>query len=642
MTKLPWDARCTASGHGYVCVGGAEQGNFAAIKVEVFPPSDPQHVDSRLPLDLERHTPVSRPPTLGTPSQIQLEKIGEDIVNSISIHKFTAEEDGVEQVVAVLTNNDKTVRLYSLTLSLEITVLDLPFPMNHATISPDGKLLVAVGDQNVAYFFEQARIPQPSSSKLPADRPHSMSPPDWIPFHEVQLYVPPNSTIEGYFTTAWSPSCRFCAVGSECGYITVFDTELLFQCDNGEDAVVQIIGSTRPENTIGPGAVRTMLFSPAPWDLLIWSEDQARVCVADLRSGLRTRQVLHLDPKAEDLEKVEIADFDINLSPESALRQETDFVRRYRRTLGSEDAAAVDFATDFLEASNERRRQHRRLGIVESDDDPHGLTAHERQILEALRSTRQREENREQGITPRSIHYHTAAAGSPERRYRIANAYSLASLRSNARARAAEAARAQVSDHDHSLAELLSESARHAYLRRSSIAPGNERNGSGSGSNSNGTSGNSSNENITDSPTTRSPGLIPSYRRYNAAPPFSSTDEAWATIEDALGRTVNANRAEDHTASNRAATNRSFRAMRERLRNLHGSIAPEIYSLGTVGASYQRVSRSAQHDPLNGVRTAGLAISQDGQTLFCGTEEGIFEFKINLQERKCCPAIAPC
>lgn len=622
VTKLPWDARCTASGHGYVCVGGAEQGNFAAIKVEGFPPSDPQHVDSLLPLDLERHTSVTRPPVLCTPAEIQLEKIGEDIVNSISIHKFTAEDDGVDEVVAVLTNNDKTVRMYSLTLSLEITVLDLPFPMNHATISPDGKLLVAVGDQNVAYFFERVKISQPSSSKTSEGRPQMMAPPDWVPSHEVHLYVPPNSTIEGYFTTAWSPSCRFCAVGSECGYITIFDTNLLVQCENGEDAIVQIISSTRPENTIGPGAVRTMLFSPAPWDLLIWSEDQARVCVADLRSGLRTRQVLHLDPKAEDLEKVEIADFDINLSPESALRRETDFVRRYRRTLGSEDAAAVDFATDFLEASNERRRQHRRLGIVESDDDPHGLTAHERQILEALRSTRQREENREQGITPRSIHYHTAA-GSPERR-------------------GLESARAEVSDHDHSLAELLSESARHAYLRRSSIALGNDRNGSGSGSN--GTSGANSSENITDSPTTRSPGLIPSYRRYNA-PPFSSTDEAWATIEDALGRNVQA-RTEEAGASNRAATtrntDRNFRAMRERLRNLHGSIAPEIYSIGTLGGAYRRVSRSAHHDPLNGVRTAGLAMSQDGRTLFCGTEEGIFEFKINLQERKCCPSISPC
>ena len=154
----------------------------------------------------------------------------------------------------------------------------------------------------------------------------------------------------------------------------------------------------------GAGAVRTMQFSPAPWDFLIWNEDQARVCVADLRSDLKVKQVLHLDPKEDDLEVVDIADFDLTLNPAQDLRREADFIRRYRRALDSEGtAAAVNFATDYIEASSERRRLHRQLGVVESDNDPHGLTAHERQILEALRSTRQREEVHEQPPIPRSI-----------------------------------------------------------------------------------------------------------------------------------------------------------------------------------------------------------------------------------------------
>ena len=48
--------------------------------------------------------------------------------------------------------------------------------------------------------------------------------------------------------------------------------------DNAEDAIAVVMPSTRPENAHPggaiPGAVRTMLFAPNPWDLLIWAEDQ--------------------------------------------------------------------------------------------------------------------------------------------------------------------------------------------------------------------------------------------------------------------------------------------------------------------------------------------------------------------------------
>ena len=390
-----------------MCVGGADDGNFAAIQVTGFPPSDPSDVDASLPLDFEHRLP--RPPLLGAASRIRLEKIGEDIVNSISIHKLPAVDQGPDDVVAVLTNNDKTVRLYSLIQNLELTVLDLPFAMNHATISPDGQMLVAVGDAPIGFFFERLK-PQKSSSTKTSEGQTQPTPSDWQLLEQVALYRPANSHADGYFTTAWSPSGRLCAVGSECGYITIFDMELLKLVEYGEDAIVQLISSTRPDTVTSAGAVRTMHFSPAPWDLLVWSEDQGRVCVADLRSGLKVRQILSLDPKEDGMEKIEIADFDLTLSPEMhELRREADFIRRYRRALDSEGtAAAVNAATEYFEADSARRHLHRRLGVVESDNDPYGLTAHERQILEVLRTTRQREEARGPDITPRSITYNTA------------------------------------------------------------------------------------------------------------------------------------------------------------------------------------------------------------------------------------------
>ena len=109
------------------------------------------------------------------------------------------------------------------------------------------------------------------------------------------------------------------------------------------------------------------------------------------------------------MEKIEISDLDLALSPEmEELRREAEFIRRYRRALDSEGtAAAVNAATEYFEADT-RRNLHRRLGVVESDNDPYGLTAHERQILEVLRTTRQREDNQGQDITPRSVTYNTA------------------------------------------------------------------------------------------------------------------------------------------------------------------------------------------------------------------------------------------
>ncbi|KZM24876.1 uncharacterized protein EKO05_0010978 [Ascochyta rabiei] len=631
LTTLPFEARCTASAHGYVCVGGADDGNFAAIKVAGFPPVDDADVDASLPLDFEYR--FSRPPLLGTAHRIRLEKIGEDIVNSISIHRLPATTtDGRDDVVAVLTNNDKSVRVYSLVDNLELCCIDLPIAMNHATISPDGKFLVAVGDQQTGFFFERY-LPGPERGnwREPNGRITSV-PSEWKLFEEVALYVPSNQAAEGYFTTAWSPSGRLCAVGSECGYITVFDVDYLKVTEYGEDAILQVISSTRPDVCTSAGAVRTMQFSPAPWDFLIWSEDQGRVCVADLRSGLKVKQVLTLDPKEEGINKVEIADFDLSLNPQmSELRREADFIRRYRRALDSEGTqAAVDAANEYFEADSERQRTLRRLGVVESDNDPHGLSTEERRILETLRTSRHTLEARQPGIRPRSINYTTASHVEA------------------ARERAA-AARDLPSD---LLDELLSESLRPTNrLLGERTAP--RRQASVVVSINEGTVNvpPHAQTNITDAATTRSPNAIVAHTRSEV---INSTDDAWRTIEAALASQARAaNNTARTSASILAASNanptapelrsemrrlRQLTQMRERLRNARASQpSTETYefSLG-----FRRPSRST-HNSSQGVRTAGLAMSQDGRTLYCGTEEGIFEFKMNLHARKGFPAISP-
>lgn len=157
--------------------------------------------------------------------------------------------------------------------------------------------------------------------------------------------------------------------------------------------------------------------------------------------------------------------------------------------------------------------------------------------------------------------------------------------------------------------------------------------------------------NITDSATTRSPNTILAHTRSEI---INSTDDAWRTIEAALASQA---RAANNTARTSAwipaaSSNnptapelrnelrriRQLTQMRERLRNARASQpATEAYDFSL---NFRRASRTT-HDPGQGVRTAGLAMSQDGRTLYCGTEEGIFEFKMNLHARKGFPAISP-
>lgn len=131
---------------------------------------------------------------------------------------------------------------------------------------------------------------------------------------------------------------------------------------------------------------------------------------------------------------------------------------------------------------------------------------------------------------------------------------------------------------------------------------------------------------ITDSALTRSPNRVPAHARRATDDMVASTDAAWRTIEEA------------HTAEARSA-NRSSR--------FTPSVA-EMLTLGNVFLVRERLraargihSPSDRYDPAMGVRTAGLAMSSDGRTLYCGTEEGIFEFKMNLHARKLFPAITP-
>ncbi|KAI9839243.1 MAG: hypothetical protein M1819_003237 [Sarea resinae] len=314
----------------------------------------------------------------------RVQELGGLIVNSVTIYQWNKDSDDLpDDTVAVVTNNDKTVRIFSLTSFKTLHTLEFPKAMNHATISPDGTLLVSVGDEERVYFHKLIRSKH-------ADSILDSGQFEWKSCAKFKL----TAVDDHCFSTAFSPSGRLCAVGSQDGIVTIFETELIASAQEDNDAVMRIMRSSR--QGIMDGAVRSMCFSPEPWDLLIWAEDRGRICVADIRPASQWRQVVNINPKADDVDRAVVTDLaDSLIDPElRELNSQADFIRRYHGELDAQDGdAAISFVTELIQASSERRRLQRQARS--QDEEIGALTERERQLLDALRISRERMNARE-------------------------------------------------------------------------------------------------------------------------------------------------------------------------------------------------------------------------------------------------------
>ena len=628
-------------------VGGGESGNFAVVKLSGTTPLAAE-VDA--PLDVDLRSRVSR----RVKPLVQNLQLGNEIVNSISIHKLEhPEEPGVlDDVVAVLTNNDHSCRIFSLTQGRETAVLEHPFPVNHATISPDGQMLVVVGDDPQAFFYERVNI-RPSDTKASTSK-YASNLCQWEELSLVPLHALPSSSMTCYFATAWSPSGHLCAVASEFGYITVFDVDRLKNSayvEEGEEAIVAVIPSTRPDTIPGPGAVRSLLFSPSPWDLLIWAEDQGRVCVADLRSSLRVRQVLQLDPDDPGLQKMEIAATISLLNaevPDMDIFRNAEYDRRSRNSYDySVNMILPELASNsemILERQHELLRQQREqisqqsariASVLSGEDDPYqSLGAQERQILESLRTRASMESTR--SSTPRSIHYSPSELSGERRtgssssnifatdfpalaRSMAASAGNLSAWRGSSRAndvvreylreRNLESDRERERDRDRYLysprrptSALERTEAHESATARSSVAP-------------------------------RHPPLPPHLRPQTSSPMSLSSERAEGIRPGRVSPPPPAN--ELNPEINEIRRRRQLARAQERALSLR----ERQLSRYEANMLMSRRRMNGQPDPQHGPQTAGLAMGSDGRVLWAAGECGIWEFEIDLFARKCFAAI---
>lgn len=297
---------------------------------------------------------------------------------------FAVDSSCSRQILTILdSNNDRTVTVYSLTRSKVLEVIHHRTCMNYAIISPDSKVLAAVGDENRAYFYGIKR--NPGTAVAFTETGKKLTGWDWKLLRCIELEISPRFDDGCCFTIAFSPSSHLCAVGSQSGIITIFDVKTIREStdEQYQDPTVCLFRSSR--SYFEGGAVRCMTFSPEPWDLLVWIEDHGRAGVADVRQAFSRRQFLTLDMNEPGLQEVRTE----NITSSSASGESgSDFESGNFPRSGDDMDAMQRAMLDIIEGSSNdpnaesSDRQSLRESLIQD------LTERERQIIEFLNTAR--------------------------------------------------------------------------------------------------------------------------------------------------------------------------------------------------------------------------------------------------------------
>jgi hypothetical protein len=394
LITIPFTPRCLTAGLGWVCLGGESNGDCAFVRLNENDDEDGLHVDARLPISLpetnretgQDNAEIARPiPQVVAPEaefnfqpDLLVQELGGDIVNSITIHDLSnAGLSERNEPIALLSNNDKTVKVYSLAQRKVVAELLHPFPMNYALVSPDSNILAAVGDGSRAFFYRRKSSKKPSGAHSSTN-----SASERFPRNEWQLFAIPKLPVgdrmndDHSFAISFSQSGHFCAISSQGGMISVFDVDVLNTLSEEEESDRAFLCTFKSSRSAIWGCVRSMEFSPEPWDLLAWSEDHGRVGVADVRQAFCRRQILQLDP--EQAEKIDLED----VTPVSIKNLDTKgrLIHQYRARMQSEymrPPSQADYS--FLRNNPQAGSRSYHAGI--------DLDARERSVLDTLEMT---------------------------------------------------------------------------------------------------------------------------------------------------------------------------------------------------------------------------------------------------------------
>ncbi|RKP26200.1 WD40-repeat-containing domain protein [Syncephalis pseudoplumigaleata] len=190
--------------------------------------------------------------------------IGGTINNAIHISRH------LDQNRIVVCNNDQTIKAFTLPDLNKVATVQLPVAVNHASISPDGRRMVAVGDSNEIFMFDVRSGGY---------------------FHTATL----KGAEDAGFSTAWNRIGNQFVVASQDGRVIVWDIR--------SSEKLATLTCTQSDGTLHEqqpsrvrGAVRCVKFSQSgAVDLLAFSEHVNYVNVVDART-YQDRQSICIAP----------------------------------------------------------------------------------------------------------------------------------------------------------------------------------------------------------------------------------------------------------------------------------------------------------------------------------------------------------
>ncbi|KAI0160901.1 hypothetical protein GGR52DRAFT_151206 [Hypoxylon sp. FL1284] len=619
---ISFHPRCLVASQGWVCCGG-ENGEFVVIRESGRDGAQEDILNSDLrstlnavessnmaQLQQDMLRLVERINGSNKTWSASSHKVGTERVNCITIWhppKDAPEVGQYDGPVAVLANNDKTITVVGLyEPDLPKDELGYPDCVNRGVISPDGSLLVAICDDPFLYIH--ARRPFTKHYHGVPRESH-----EWVQLPRIRLkgqWHQDTTDCRGSFAACFSSSGRYLAVGTQYGTISIFDAVALK--DPESEPLVAYFDSDRAPDEYG--AVRDMAFSPGPHDLLAWSEHRGRIGVADARTGFMRRQIISLsDPESFN---------HISLNERNTIDPRL-LDPRSERNATSERNPGNSSLMELLGQS----RPGRPLPNPNSESTDattmrlnQPFSAEEVAILEAIQSDRRRREReRHEQLTAernqrvnereRQIMLHTGMMASNLRRTPSYDQRREQLTRIIERERLRETRDQHRSGTSQTPPEQDRERRAPTPRRRSSIMQALTQNVD------------NMSQFRTQSQSQNNDGDNTSTAPQRVLARLSSELEALASMSGGDGVA--------HDNPPRTESSRTRRAV------------PVISDVWNNDALFSRIRLvGGREHQQNADDTAGLTWSEDGQILYVGAENGIYEFHINLYGRKVFPDIA--
>ncbi|KAG9006836.1 hypothetical protein FRB94_000341 [Tulasnella sp. JGI-2019a] len=202
LANLDFEPNCLSSGCGLIVAGGSLAELFIGAMPASPTDSAPQLLWSqtqqlKYPASINNSLLVTNSNFIPSYSPASCLAIGESPAANLEPRLF-------------VSNNDYTVKVFTVAMGSGIQgerltqtgELALKTPVNHTSISPDGRTLLAVGDTNEIFL-------------------QHITAGDEVSFQKISTY---NAGSDANFSTAWSSDGRKFAVACQDGQVTVWDT----------------------------------------------------------------------------------------------------------------------------------------------------------------------------------------------------------------------------------------------------------------------------------------------------------------------------------------------------------------------------------------------------------------------------------